>query len=345
MEINIQIKNVQKPEDIVNAFAALGQNSRPPLRRGRREDRASAAATNAATRRSPSLTLTDQELEALQHSHPQGAQNLLSSTDAEASAGGSGVRPKMNPRPFSAFQRPGRPHEGRTLSPGPYYRRGDQLGAADKSATPRPTVTQAFMDQAMPPPARPLLIRRRQQQTSPRRSSSRTPPTRTPVPRTPSPRARSSRAQSSTAQSSRAQSSRAQSSRAQSPRVPVPLTPRQLDSRSPSCRRLDSRSPTHRRLDSRTPTARQRSRTPPATAAKAKSKPPSSSSTTPPRAPSTGKDLYITPTMPSTIKSPKNLTRYAVDWESFEVAALPVQDDMKRYVEALCASSAFQESC
>ncbi|CAE7590694.1 unnamed protein product [Symbiodinium microadriaticum] len=84
MEINIQIKNVQKPEDIANAFAALGQsNNRPPLRRGRRD----AAATTAATRRSPSLILTPQELEALQQSHPQGAQNLLSSTDAEASAG------------------------------------------------------------------------------------------------------------------------------------------------------------------------------------------------------------------------------------------------------------------
>ena len=27
MEINIQIKNVQKPEDIVSAFAALGQTT------------------------------------------------------------------------------------------------------------------------------------------------------------------------------------------------------------------------------------------------------------------------------------------------------------------------------
>ena len=97
MEINIQIKNVQKPEDIVSAFAALGQNNRPPLRRGRREDGASAAATTAATRRSPSLILTAQELEALQQSHPQGAQNLLSSTDAEVSASGSGAKPKMRP--------------------------------------------------------------------------------------------------------------------------------------------------------------------------------------------------------------------------------------------------------
>ena len=39
MEINIQIKNVQKLEDIVNAFAALGQNSGLPLRSGRKEDR------------------------------------------------------------------------------------------------------------------------------------------------------------------------------------------------------------------------------------------------------------------------------------------------------------------
>ena len=67
-------------------------------------------------------------------SHPQGVQNLLCSTDAEASASGSGARAKMRPRPFTAFQRPGRPHEGRTLSPGPYYRRGDQPGAARSTA-------------------------------------------------------------------------------------------------------------------------------------------------------------------------------------------------------------------
>ena len=41
-------------------------------------------------------------LEALQQSHPQGAQNLLSSTDAEASASGSGARAKMRAQPFSA---------------------------------------------------------------------------------------------------------------------------------------------------------------------------------------------------------------------------------------------------
>ena len=81
MEINITIKNVQKPEDILSAFAGLGsgaQNTRPLLRRGRRE----AATTNASNRRSPSLILTQRELAALQQSHPQGAQNLLSSTDA-----------------------------------------------------------------------------------------------------------------------------------------------------------------------------------------------------------------------------------------------------------------------
>ena len=100
---------------------------------------------------------------------------------------------------------------------------------------------------------------------------------------------------------------------------------------------MDSRSPARRRQDSRSPRARQRSRIPPATAAKAKSKPPSSSSTTPPRPPTTGKDLYSTPTLPSEIRFPKNISKYAVGWESFE--AFPVQNDMKRYVETLCASA------
>ena len=33
-----------------------------------------------------------------------------------------------------------------------------------------------------------------------------------------------------------------------------------------------------------------------------------------------------------------------MDWDSFEVAAFPVQDDMQRYVEALCASAKFRIS-
>ena len=59
-------------------------------------------------------------------------------TDRTA-ATSSGVRPKMKPQPFSAFARH---HQGRTLSPRPYYQRGDQVGAADKvtpRTTPRPT--------------------------------------------------------------------------------------------------------------------------------------------------------------------------------------------------------------
>ena len=82
-------------------------------------------------------------------------------------------------------------------------------------------MTQALMDQAMPPPARPLLVRRRKSRTPPRRSSSRTPPTRTQAPGAQSPRTQSSRAQSST------------------PRAPLQLIPgpRMRDSRSPTSRR------------------------------------------------------------------------------------------------------------
>ncbi|CAE7852809.1 unnamed protein product, partial [Symbiodinium necroappetens] len=77
---------------------------------------------------------------------------------------------------------------------------------------------------------------------------------------------------------------------------------------------------------------------------KAKSAPPSSSSSTPPRPATTAKDIYSIPATPSTFKFPKFISKYAVDWDSFEVAAFPVQDDMKRYVEALCASAKFRIS-
>ena len=108
MEINIQIKNVQKPEDVITAFAALGQGQasaarrRTPIQRARRE----AMATTAATRRSPSLILSQRELEALQKVHPRGGKDIHSSTEAAEDtdrAGdlrqepSSGVRPKMRP--------------------------------------------------------------------------------------------------------------------------------------------------------------------------------------------------------------------------------------------------------
>eukprot|EP00439_Symbiodinium_sp_Y106_P041089 s1476_g5.t1 len=71
MEIHIQIKTVQKPEDVITAFAALGQGqssaarNRPPIQRTRRE----AMATTEAARRSPSPILSQRELEALQKEH------------------------------------------------------------------------------------------------------------------------------------------------------------------------------------------------------------------------------------------------------------------------------------
>ena len=147
MEINIQIKNVQKPEDAITAFAAIGQGqalgqgqaaasssrNRPPIQRARRE----AVATTAATRRSPSLILSQRELEALQKVHHRGGKDAHSTDTADETdrTVASGVRPKMKPQPFSAFARH---HQGRTLSPRPYYQRGDQVGAADK-VTPRTT--------------------------------------------------------------------------------------------------------------------------------------------------------------------------------------------------------------
>ncbi|CAE7874802.1 unnamed protein product [Symbiodinium necroappetens] len=48
--------------------------------------------------------------------------------------------------------------------------------------------------------------------------------------------------------------------------------------------------------------------------------------------------------MPSTFKFPKNISKYAVDWSAIEVEQYPVQDDMKRYVEALASSAKFRIS-
>ena len=48
--------------------------------------------------------------------------------------------------------------------------------------------------------------------------------------------------------------------------------------------------------------------------------------------------------MPSKISFSRNLRYYAVDWESFEVDAFPIQDSMKPYVEALCLSVRFRTS-
>ena len=98
----------------------------------------------------------------------------------------SGVRPKMRPQPFSAVAKH---HQGRTLSPRPYYQRGAQAGAADRVTTPRttPRPTRAAHPLAIPDlkqtgaPSRPLLVRKRSRpreekpRTTTRPSTSRSP--------------------------------------------------------------------------------------------------------------------------------------------------------------------------
>eukprot|EP00439_Symbiodinium_sp_Y106_P070468 s558_g12.t1 len=54
------------------------------------------------------------------------------------------------------------------------------------------------------------------------------------------------------------------------------------------------------------------------------------------------KNLYVTPKMPTKITFSKNLQYYAVDWDCFEVQQYPIHDNMKQYVEALCASARFR---
>ena len=313
MKINIQIKNVQKPEDVLSAFAAISSasggrdrgiasggrergRSRPPIQR-------QAMRTTAATRRSPSLILSPQELTALQQVHPHGG--APSSTEADTvGEASSGVRPKMKPQPqpFSVFQRPARQHEGRTLSPGPYYRRGDQLGAGDQPATPRPTSTRqplTIADSRTPETiSRPLLIRQKQSKTSSLRSSrasrSRTPKRQrmSPTRRTPKKDSRSPQGTSLSMDSRRATrkipvlKSRSRTPRADS-RTPAPRTSR---SRTPRASRL----PTPRTSRSPTPRA-SRSPTPRATAAAS-----ASSSKVQPQQ-KIKKDLYTTPKMPSKI--------------------------------------------
>ena len=168
MEVNIQFKNVQKPEDLIHALANLGSlrrsRSRPPIQR-------QAMRTSAGTRRSPSLLFSSRELQALQEARPEGGADMQSSTECDTERGAeasSGAKAKSKPQPYSAFWR----HAGRTLSPRPYFQRGDQVGAADRPPTPRPTSTRqplALADRSASPARRPLLLRKRQ----PRRSTSR----------------------------------------------------------------------------------------------------------------------------------------------------------------------------
>ncbi|CAE7453002.1 unnamed protein product [Symbiodinium sp. CCMP2592] len=177
MEINIQIKNAQ-PEDLLQAFAALsGDQGRPPLKRIRKEARN----TTAATRRSPSLLFSQEELQALQAANPQGTTQDSTAEDTEQSAVGSGAKAKRKAQPFSAFRK----HEGRTMSPRPYFQRSDQLGAGEAPPTPRPSSSSGLP--ALPPvplqttastrPARPLLVRKRTMDSrSPRRNPSRRSP-------------------------------------------------------------------------------------------------------------------------------------------------------------------------
>ena len=255
MEINIQIKNVQKPEDVLNAFAAISSvsggrdrgiasggrepgRSRPPIQR-------QAMRTTAATRRSPSLILSPQELTALQQVHLHGS--APSSTEADTvGEASSGVRPKMKPQPFSVFQRPARQHAGRTLSPRPYYQRGDQPGAGDQPATPRPTSTRQPLpiadNRAPETTSRPLLIRKKTPKTSVLRSSrtsrSRTPKRTSPTRRTPKKDSRSPQ-----------KTSLSMDSRRTTRKIPV----LKFRSRTP---RADSRTPTPRTSRSRDPRAR-----------------------------------------------------------------------------------------
>ena len=56
------------------------------------------------------------------------------------------------------------------------------------------------------------------------------------------------------------------------------------------------------------------------------------------------KNLCVTPKMPTKMTFSRNLQYYAVDWESFEVQQYPIHDNMKQYVEALCASARFRVS-
>ena len=332
MEINIQIKNVQKPEDVLNAFAAISSvsggrdrgiasggrepgRSRPPIQR-------QAMRTTAATRRSPSLILSPQELTALQQVHLHGS--APSSTEADTvGEASSGVRPKMKPQPFSVFQRPARQHAGRTLSPRPYYQRGDQPGAGDQPATPRPTSTRQPLpiadNRAPETTSRPLLIRKSVLRSS-RTSRSRTPKRTSPTRRTPKKDSRSPQ-----------KTSLSMDSRRTTRKIPVlksrSRTPR-ADSRTPTPRTSRSRTPRASRLPtprtSRSPTPRaSRSPTPRATAS-------ASSSKVQPQQ-KIKKDLYTTPKMPSKISFSRNLRYYAVDWESFEVDAFPIQDSWKPY--------------
>ena len=183
----------------------------------------------------------------------------------------------MKPQPFSVFQRPARQHAGRTLSPRPCYQRGDQPGAGDQPATPRPTSTRQPLpiadNRAPETTSRPLFIRKKTPKTSVLRSSrtsrSRTPKRTSPTRRTPKKDSRSPQ-----------KTSLSMDSRRTTRKIPVlksrSRTPR-ADSRTPTPRTSRSRTPRASRLPtprtSRSPTPRaSRSPTPRATASASSSK-------------------------------------------------------------------------
>ena len=160
MEINITFRNVRDIADIPTALLALGgaaaTNTRPAgrARRGLGRPTSGSSPPTAANRRSPTLLLTPQELDALQGVHARQDRELTSagSTDLPGqepreprsiwrTQQAEAARPKIRPQPFTAFQRPPRQHQGRTLSPRPYYRPIDQVGAADVVVKATPTST------------------------------------------------------------------------------------------------------------------------------------------------------------------------------------------------------------
>jgi len=232
----------------MHALANLGRlqrsRSRPPIPR-------QAMRTSAGTRRSPSLLFSSRELQALQEARPEGGAGMQSSTECDTERGteaSSGAKAKSKPQPYSAFRR----HEGRTLSPRPYFQRGDQVGAADRPPTPRPTSTSqplALADRSASPARRPLLVRKRQPRRSTSRSSRPAPArsSRPSPPRSsgPSPPRSSQLAPSRSTRPSPIRPYR-QSSQPPPSRSPRPSPPRSYRQSSPRLARSpdDSRKPT-----------------------------------------------------------------------------------------------------
>ena len=355
MEINIAFRNVTDVADVPSALLALAgaapaRSTAEPRRPTRRQ-----------SSRPSTLLLTSQEIDALQQVRDGQDRDLTSAASACSTdnptdtptrhlrgvwrpQSAEAARPKIKPQPFSAFQRPPRQRQGSTVSPRPYRRRVDQVGAADVLTKATPT-SMAAAPRPAPSVAGNQPASSSMRSTSARRSRSRTParsparPRRTAPPTTtrrstpPATRRTSSPAARRTSPTStrRTSSPVAISRRATaSSRQPRPTTP---DSRgtSPQQRPRVLLIPKRRRDDSRLEPELPEL--------------PDLRDLRDPRRQDDRRDVARRGSQRSSRRQPappRDLSYYLIDWAAIEIPNFPIRNSMKQYITALAAHSDFK---